>query len=72
MSSSSFPLVSAILFRIRRQVEHLRGKVLDEIVHDVLVPDAADHTARVVHHRNVPESAALHQSNRLADGVGLR
>jgi len=67
-SSASLGCVGHVV-RIRRKVEHMLGKVLDQIVHDVLVPDTAHDFPVCIHHGDVAETAHVHlkddQLNRI-------
>ena len=57
------------LFGIGRQIEYLLGKVLGQVIDDVLVPNTAGYLANLIHHRDTPESVLLHQPDCLADSI---
>jgi len=58
------------LFGIGRQIEYLPGKVLGQVIDDVLVPNTACYSANLIHHRDTPESTLLHEPDCLSDRIG--
>ena len=57
------------LLRVRRQVEHILGKVINQTCSDVLVAHTACDLSRRIHDRNMAIAALIHQQQHLSDRV---